>query len=191
MKKAITLLLLFFASLLTVQAQEETLFGNNTLDLTGFWYNSRHNFSFFENEDAQYIRGGSVDFEFGRSIFLGWAWHRMRDDLFLEEGNVSFKLRHSGLKLAYAPVSDRVIHPYFAIIAGSGKINITNDNDDRIFGLTPSGGIEMNVTEWFRLGAEAGYRFITDVDVRDLDSEDFSTLFVQLQLRFGFSWGYW
>jgi len=51
--------------------------------------------------------------------------------------------------------------------------------------------LEVNVLEWFRLGAEAGYRFITDVDVQNLDSSDFSTPFVQLQLRFGFSWGYW
>ena len=132
-------------------------------------------FSFFE-DDAHYVRGGSIDLEFGRSIFLGWSWHRMRDDLFLEEGNVSFKLRHRGLKLAYAPAAGKVVHPYFSVMAGSGKIDITGDSDDRIFGITPTGGLEINVTEWFRLGAEAGYRYLTDVDVRNLGSEDFSTL---------------
>jgi len=190
MKKGITLLALLFIGLFNVQAQEETLFGNNALDLTGIWYNSRHNFSFFD-DDAHYVRGGSIDLEFGRSIFLGWSWHRMKDDLFLEEGNVSFKLRHSGLKLAYAPAAGKVVHPYFSVMAGSGKIDITGDSDDRIFGITPTGGLEINVTEWFRLGAEAGYRYVTDVDVRNLGSEDFSTLFAQIQLRFGFSWGYW
>lgn len=190
MKKRILLFALFMAGLFTVQAQEETLFGNNALDLTGIWYNNRQNFSFFE-DDAHHVRGGSIDLEFGRSIYLGWAWHRMRDDLFLEDGNINFKLRHNGLKLAYAPASGRVLHPYFSVMAGSGRLEIRNDSDDRIFGVTPAGGLEVNVLDWFRLGAEAGYRFITDVDVRNLDSSDFSTPFVQIQLRFGFSWGYW
>jgi len=190
MKKAIVLSVLLMTGLCTLQAQEETLFGNNALDLTGIWYNNRQNFSFFE-DDAHRVRGGSIDLEFGRSIYLGWAWHRMRDDLFLEEGNLNFKLRHNGLKLAYAPASGRVIHPYFSVMAGSGRLEIRNDRNDRIFGITPAGGLEVNVLEWFRLGAEAGYRFITDVDVQNLDSSDFSTPFVQLQLRFGFSWGYW
>lgn len=183
--------MVFVAGLIgSVQAQEETLFGNNALDLTGIWYNNRQNFSFFP-DDAHHVRGGSIDLEFGRSIYLGWAWHRMRDDLFLEDGNINFKLRHNGLKLAYAPAAGRVVHPYFSIMAGSGRLEISGDGDDRIFGVTPAGGLEVNVLDWFRLGAEAGYRFVTDVDVRNLGSEDFSTPFVQVMLRFGFSWGYW
>ena len=76
-KRTITLTLLLF-TLLSLNAQrEETLFGS--LDLTGAWYTSTHNFSFYD-DDAQYFGGGSVDLEFGKSLFIGWSWHRMRDD---------------------------------------------------------------------------------------------------------------
>lgn len=175
---------------LSLQAQrEETLFGS--LDLTGAWYSSTHNLSFFD-DDAQYFGGGSVELEFGKSLNIGWAWQRMRDDELITgiDRTEQFRLRHHGLSLAYVPNSSRVLHPRFGIYAGGGRLEIRDEGRDRIFGLTPSAGFEINITSWFRLGAEGGYRFITDVDVDGFESADFSTPFAQLQLRFGFSWDY-
>lgn len=172
----------------TAKAQE-TLFGS--LDLTGFWFTTSQNFSLYD-EDAQFFSGGSVDFEFGKSLYLGWSWSRMRDDALIQGRDRTdfFRLRHRGLNLAYAPGSNRVIHPRFGVFAGGGRLEVSGDAEDRVFGISPSLGAEINVTSWFRLGLEGGYRFITDVDAMGFDSEDFSTPYAQLQLRFGFSWDY-
>ena len=116
----------------------------------------------------------------------------MRDDAFItgDDGTESFRLRHNGLSLAYAPNSNKLLHPRFGVYAGGGRLEIEGDGRDRVFGVTPSIGAELNIASWFRLGLEGGYRFITDVDARGLDSADFSTPFAQIQLRFGFSWDY-
>ncbi len=191
MKKIILLITLMLAGQVFLSAQrDETLFGNNTLDLTGVWYSWTQNFSFFE-DDTEYFGGGSIDFEFGKSLTIGWAWQRMKDFSPLAESSREFKMKHRGFQIAYSPNAGRAIHPRVGVYAGRGRIELDGEDVDRIFGITPSGGVELNVTSWFRLGAEAGYRFVTDVDVRGRDSSDFSTPFAQLQLRFGFSWDYW
>lgn len=190
MNKIVFTLMLLAGLAFTPKAQaQETLFGS--LDLTGFWYTNSQNFSFYE-DDARYFGGGSVDFEFGKSLYIGWSWSRMRDDAVITgfDRTEFFRLRHHGLNLAYTPSSNRVIHPRFGVYAGGGRIEITGEGKDRIFGISPSLGAELNITSWFRLGLEGGYRFITDVDVSGFDSQDFSTPYAQLQLRFGFSWDY-
>ena len=185
-----TLCTAFLLISMTAKAQyEETLFGS--LDLTGMWYTSTQNFSFFE-DDAQYFGGGSFDLEFGKSLYIGWSWHRMRDDANITgtDRTELFELRHRGLNLAYAPNAGRVIHPRFGVFAGGGRLNITGEGRDRVFGISPSAGAEINITSWFRLGLEGGYRLITDVDIDGFEASDFSTPYAQLQLRFGFSWDY-
>lgn len=189
MKKQILFVSLLMIIGLSSQAQrDETLFGR--LDLTGAWFTSTYNFSFFE-EDTEFFSGGSFDLEFGKDLYLGWSWHRMRDDARISsESNEFYRLRHNGLNVAFAPKSGRVVHPRLGFYVGSGKIEENDNRKDRVWGITPSAGIEINVTSWFRLGAEGGYRYIADVDFAGVNSEDFSTPFAQLQLRFGFSWDY-
>jgi hypothetical protein len=192
MKQLFLLLLLAISMAHTTQAQaQETLF--SSLDLTGFWYTNSQHFAPFE-EDTHYLRGGSIDFEFGNALYLGWSWHRMRNDALItgsDRSTESFRLRQHGLNLAYAPATQRLVHPRFGVYAGGGRLDISNYAQDNIFGVTPSLGAEINVTSWFRLGLEGGYRFITDVDSPGFDSADFSTPFAQIQLRFGFSWDDW
>ena len=63
--KKVTLLLVFM-SLLVLQAfsqREETLFGDRGIHLSGLWGTISHNFSSFENEEFQWIRGGNFGFE--------------------------------------------------------------------------------------------------------------------------------
>jgi hypothetical protein len=74
---------------------------------------------------------------------------------------------------------------------GGGRIDFDDRNltRDRVFVLQPAVGLEVNVFRWLRLGAEGGYRLVTDVNVGGLESADVSKPFAQLQLRFGYSWG--
>lgn len=187
MKKILfpVLLLLAITQSLTAQ-RDETLFGRNNLDMTGFWYTNTNNFTFYE-DDTEYFSGGKVAFEFNKNLFLGWAWQRLEGEAIAADNNQRFNLRHNGLVVAFSPNSNKVIHPYFSMIGGSGRLN-TNADRDRVFVFQPAGGLELNVFRWFRIGAEAGYRFVTDVDQSGLSTADVSAPFAQLQFRFGFSW---
>lgn len=171
--------------------REETLFNQTRLDLTGFWFTDSHNFTFLD-EDTEYFSGGNFAFEFGRSLMLGWSWQRMKDSYRLPSENGVYDLRHRGLLIGYAPGTTKVIHPYLSAVIGGGRINFddsTSLSRDRVFVLQPAAGLEVNVFRWFRLGAEGGYRLVSDVDGGGLQSSDVSKPFVQLQLRFGYSWG--
>ncbi len=77
-------------------------------------------------------------------------------------------------------------------VIGGGRIEFDDNNSfsrDRVFVLQPAVGLEVNVFRWFRIGAEGGYRLVSDVDGGGLQSSDVSKPFAQLQLRFGYSWG--
>tara|TARA_Y100000385_G_C13057798_1_gene622850 strand:- start:401 stop:667 length:267 start_codon:yes stop_codon:yes gene_type:complete len=80
-----------------------------------------------------------------------------------------------------------VIHPIFYLQAGGGKLEVTNEVDDRVFILQPNVGLEMNVLQWFRIGVEAGYRFVNNVNVNTLEYADLSSPVIGLRLKFGFS----
>jgi len=187
MKKHL-LFVLWIASAISSFAQEQqTLFGRNGLDISGFWYSNTNNFSLYE-ANTKYFSGGSVLFEFNQDFFLGWGWERMQGDAPLPDGEERFDLRLSGFKMAYAPFSHKVIHPRISILGSSGRLDITDSHRERVFALQPAGGLELNVLKWFRLGGEVGYRFVADIDYAGLSRAEVSSPFAQLQFRFGFSW---
>lgn len=187
-----TLLLLGAVLSLSVAAQaqsEETLFGRNSLDFTGFWFASTNNFSFLEDEST-YFSGGEVGFEFGRTLHVGWAWQRSRDDIRASESGFRYDLRHRGFYMAVTPNPDRVFHPRLSVIAGTARVTLNNGDRDRVFAVTPAAGLELNLFRWFRLGMEGGYRLVSTPDLPPLDGTKLSSPFLQLNLRFGYSWGY-
>lgn len=175
-----------FMGMITLSAQRpETLFGTNRLDMTGFWYSNTNNFSFFE-DNSEYFSGGNVAFEFNKSLLLGWTWQRLSGIGRLDEGTETFDIKHDGLLLAYVPNAHKLIHPYLSISAGTGRLDY-NSSRERIFTVQPTLGLELNIFSWWRIGGEAGYRLVSDVDQPDVDGSDFSSPFAQIQFRFGFS----
>ena len=191
MKKILILTLGLFAAGAMYAQREETLFNQTRLDLTGFWFSDSHNFTFLD-EDTEYFSGGNFAFEFGRSLMVGWAWQRMKDSYPLPTENGVYDLQHRGLLLGYAPATTKVLHPYMSAVIGGGRIEFDDNNSlsrDRVFVLQPAVGLEVNVFRWFRVGAEGGYRLVSDVDGGGLQSGDVSKPFAQLQLLFGYSWG--
>jgi hypothetical protein len=170
----------------TFASAQETLFDENGLGVTGAWYQATYNYSFLD-DDYVYGRGGGFGLEFGRSLFVGYAWTRFRDEA--EPDNArDFRLKYNGLLLGFTPNSYKAIHPRLNALIGGGKIFLRDGNFDRVFVLQPSAGLEINVFEWFRLGLEGGYRFVSNDNVPGLESEDISSPFAQIDLRFGFSW---
>jgi hypothetical protein len=78
-------------------------------------------------------------------------------------------LQAGGL-LAYIHKPDRLIHWGVAGAAGLGLISLYATDpatqnreflyDDRVYLIVPKFLVEMNITEWFKVNASAGYRFV-------------------------------
>jgi len=186
MHKMLLLSALLFLCFPALQAQrQETLFGNNRLESTGFWYSRTNNFSFYE-EDSEYFSGWNFGFEFNKSFMVGWAWQRLSGLGRIEDTGNPYDLRTNGLLLAYAPKSHKLLHPYLSIVGGSGKLDYLQ-RQDRVYMVQPALGFELNVVRWLRVGGEAGYRLLSGVDIADIDAVDISSPFAQLQFRFGYS----
>ncbi len=186
MQKHLTfsMLLLIFAGSLFAQRQE-TLFDND-FGLTGFWVSPKYNFSYFDDQTA-YVRGTSFGFEFGRTVIIGWSTTKFKDEIAVNAFADDFSLKYSNFMLNITPQSYKVVHPILGFQTGTGRLKFDDGDSEKVYIVQPSAGIEINVFKWFRVGADGGYRFVSNVDSEGLDSSDISGAFVQLNLKFGFS----
>lgn len=171
----------------SLQAQyEETLLGD--LDLSGLWGGITYNYSDY-GDDWALVRGGYGGVEFGNKFFLGYGGWRLKDEVLTEAGRQEFKLRHGGFILGYTPSSYKSIHPRASFIFGPGRVWTLEDGArDRVFVLQPAAGLELNIFQAMRLGLEGGYRYVGNVNLGDVTSEDASGFFLQIEIRLGFSW---
>ena len=168
---------------------DETLFNRFDLSLTGAWGVSTTSIAKFGNEFATFS-GGYGGLEFSKNLFVGWGGFSSVGGIFLEQKtNRRIDLRYGGLILAYGFKSHKAVHPKVGFLVGSGNVRLRNEGNDRVFVLQPSGGIELNVFRWFRLGLEGGYRLVNDVDFNSISAGDLSGPYGQLSFKFGWSWG--
>lgn len=188
-KRTLSVIALLFFGLTAMQAQrQETLFGESGFHFSGIWGSFTNNYTFFENDQA-YQPGGTIGLEFGRAVFLGYAWSKQTDIINLGAGKTDFRLQQRNFIISIAPMSYQVLHPVISFQTGSGRLSLADGSSERVYVLQPSGGVELNIFKWFHLGAEAGYRFVTDTDLPGIERRDVSAFYGQLNLRFGISWG--
>lgn len=189
-KSGLLTLALMLSVLTTTFAQkEETVLGDRGMRFTGFWANWNNQITQL-NTTNSYMSGWQFNLEFGRSLLLGYGNYYLREDIEWDQiQNQDFDMRLQAFKVGYAFQSYRAIHPVLNVDFGPGKIELSGEDDDRIFMVQPSAGLEINVFRWMRLGLEGGYRFITDTNIDNLRDEDLSGYFGQATLKFGLSWG--
>jgi len=168
--------------------RERTLLGD--LDLSGAWGGPTYNYS-MTGDDWALLRGGFGGLEFGDEVFLGYGGWKARENFTVDEpvvGSPEFEFQHSGFIFAYSPFRDNAIHPRITTIIGPGRINVEGEGRDRMLVGQAMVGLELNLFQWFRLGADAGYRFANGVDSQLISDRDVSGALFQLEARFGFSW---
>jgi len=176
--------LTILATSLTAQ-RDETIFDG--LSLTGAWGGPMVNLTKF-GEDFTLMRGGFGGLEFNKTMFIGWGGLDTRERVTID-GRDEFDLDFNGIILGATPQAFKSLHPKIMLMTGGGDLNVIGEGDDNIWVIQPSAGVEINVFRWFRFGAEAGYRFVTDTDVPGISDGDVSAFFGQLTFRFGYSWG--
>ncbi len=184
-------LILFFFFMFTmiwsVQGQNETLLsGNNTY---GGFGGPILEFSSINGTTVADIGGGGAlvinDFFFG-----GYGTGSDAASLIFEEQRYDIDFGHGGFWMGYAHNEYKLFHLYSSLRLGWGEAEFKQNDqtfyDDNFFTLNPELGIEVNVTDWFKLGFNGGYRYISGINtLPTLDADDFSGLIGSITFRFG------
>jgi hypothetical protein len=188
MKKSFAAIVLMFSVFTTILAQrEQTVVGDAGFNLSGAWGGWNYNLGQF-NKDFQTYSGGMWALEFGKKFYIGSTHYRMNNQFIGSSTTNTYNLASNSLLLGYTPISYRAVHPIISLGVGSGNIT-TKDASDRAFMLTPAAGIEFNVTRWCHIDAQVSYRSVLDTDFTQYSSKDFSGVYGQVNLKFGYSWG--
>ncbi|MEL6389517.1 MAG: hypothetical protein AAFQ02_05100 [Bacteroidota bacterium] len=177
---------LFFLITLTITAQQEqTLFNSGRgISLTGFWAGG--NSSLYDFQDNKTLsNGGYATFEFNNNFLIGWSGYKSD----ITNQGQEIDIDGNDVLLGYAFQSKRVVHPILYTQFGSSRLEVEDLGSDRVFVVQPSLGLEVNVTRFFRLGVDGGYRFFSGNDLPGFSDADFSGPTLGLRLKFGWSWG--
>ena len=190
------LILITLSSFLTVCvfAQHETLF--NRARVVGAFGAPIIEMGFDKNISTSVGGGGGIVID---NFFLGgYGLASIDFEELIDNDNIDqLEIAHGGFWLGYAYRPDKLIHIYSSARLGWGGVNLDVDDNnfsfrevDKIFVATPELGIELNITGWFRLGATAGYRFVSGTNESlGYTDEDFSGGVGTLHFRFGwFGW---
>ena len=133
MKKLSSVVLTVFLSLTVIVAQEETLFGESGLKLTGASIMPVLGATLFENEQAA-TRGFFWGLEFNDIILVGFGNERTLESVQLIEGNTgSYKFKHRGFFINFYPKNEKITHPSFGFMLGGGEVRDDLDVEDSIF----------------------------------------------------------
>ncbi len=183
-----TCLLLVLGSSSLCAQRDETLVDRLDLSLSGAWGASTLGLGFAESESV-IVAGGYGGLEFGKDFFIGWGgWSAAEDVTYDPFTHKTYRFEYGGMLVGYGPSAWKVVHPQFFLLLGRGAVRVPGQRD-RVLVLQPSGGVEVNVLRWFRLGIQAGYRFFPDNDIEALRAVQVSHPFAEMTFRFGWSWG--
>lgn len=104
--------------------------------------------------------------------------------------NMELDFGHGGLFAGYVLNGNAPIHPILMVNFGWGSVAVADNQDfpehtDNIFVLNPVLELEMNITQFFRVGIGANYTLVTGVNTIGYKDGDFSSPGASLSFRFG------
>ncbi len=106
-------------------------------------------------------------------------------------GNTYLEYWSVGGFAEYTIFSKKVIHLTFPLYVGYGEVQMFNKNGvaglgkENLLQIEPSAFLEINLFKYTRLNLGAGYRFVGEMDYRNLNQSDLSGLTAYLGLKFG------
>lgn len=195
MKRTITLGLLVFMTC-AIMAQEKeyrTIFDNQELRISGMG-GPFMQFTSVAGEFGHMMGGGGAvllnDFYFGG---YGLGLTNAIPDYVNDNTNDRLTLGHGGFWIGYSLFGDKPIHLSISSLIGWGEFGIMQYDGyypfirDKIFVLSPTIEVELNLTRYFRIGAGATYNIYTLVDENQhgYASSDLSSPGGFLSFKFG------
>lgn len=186
-------ILLLVLSLISLQlsAQQETLFDD--LEVLGAFGGPILEVGSINGEVGADVGGGGA-LILNRFFFGGYGMGTEYPEYSIEDGenagDYNIQFRHGGLWFGATSKTGKLVHFYSSLKVGWGRTRLKSDGDtifsDRTFVLTPEAGFEVNVTDFFKLGFTAGYRWVDGINqLPGLESNDFSSPVGTLTFRFG------
>lgn len=172
MKKAILLgsILTISLTLFSQEKEYQTIFDNQDLRISGMG-GPFMQFTVVAGEFGHMMGGGGAvmlnDFFFGG---YGLGLTNAIPDYVNLNNNDRLSLGHGGFWLGYSLFGERPIHVSISSLIGWGEFGIMQYGEyypyirDKIFVITPTLEVELNLTRYFRIGAGASYNIYTMVD---------------------------
>ncbi len=188
MKKLIIIATFALCATSIFAQREETVIGDSGLGFSGAWGGWSYNYGKFNKDQSGGYNGGIWALEFGKKLYVGGLHYQILNQRL--NTNASFTMKSNNLLIGFTPISYKAIHPILSVALGSSKIKASDEAaEDRVFAIHPQAGIELNVARWCHVDAQIGYRIVSDSNFAKYKNEDFSGLYGQVNLKFGFSWG--
>jgi len=192
------LILVLAVQLLAQEREYRTLVDFNEVRISGM-ASPFMQFTMVDGEFAHMMGGGGAillgDFWFG-GYGLGLT-NRIQVDLSRDPNRYLpgdyLSVSHGGFWLGYSLFGDKPIHVAISTLIGWGQVGVGqeysyNIYQDGMFVVCPTVEVELNLTQFFRLGAGASYNLFTLVDPANIHgyrSSDFSAPGGFLSFKFG------
>ena len=172
MKKAIFLglMLAFSVSAFSQEKEFQTIFDNRDVRISGLG-GPFMQFTTVAGEFGHMMGGGGAVLL--NNFFLGGYGLGLTNaipDYVNQNPSDRLTLGHGGFWLGYSLFGEKPIHVTFSTLIGWGEFGVMEDYGtypfvrDKIFVLSPTIELELNLTRYFRIGAGASYNIYTLVD---------------------------
>lgn len=200
MKKSFALFAFFFLPLFALFAQDdepETLF-SGVNSISGFG-GPMMQFSSVNGEFAFFMGGGGAVL-FNRRFFLGgYGMGMTNGDIKHQASDLqkhTLQFGHGGFWLGYVIQPNKAVHFSVSSQAGWGGVSLGEDyssinnriyDEDDVFVLCPQAEVELNLTNFMRVGIGGGYRMVSGLQMEGvaLENSDLSGPFGSLTFKFG------
>lgn len=205
MKKLFIVLTVAISSLLI--AQEQVLVGGSVTH--GGFGGPVVKLSQFDG-DLGVMVGGRGGWIIGHTVTLGGGGYGLANDiplLYSDSDTTKYlNMGYGGFEIGFILSSNKVMHFTVNSLIGGGSVGYRKSvfdedhhdedhnwdydydydyNHDPIFVIEPSVNMVLNVTQWFRVGMGASYRYVTGVNLEPIDNDFVSGPSAVLSLKFG------
>lgn len=206
MKKLIGFLfLLIISGSVFSQSEDEeikTIFNEKVTYISGYggpfmnFSTFNHNFSFFMGGGGAVLINHKLYFGgmgFGMTTPSKISPNKFDDLGLLQEGSYSLNFGYGGLWGGYIIGWKSPVHLNCSFFGGWGGVSINQDNSfldlylpsDDVYVFIPSLELELNITQFFRIGMGVNYRYVADVNLIGYNDLDFSSPSLSLNFKFG------
>lgn len=148
--------------------------------------------------ETMVLGGGGGAFVIDRKFAIGGAGfggtQRVETRLETPDGQGEMDFGYGGVTLEVITRPSRLVHATIGVLLGGGTVSVwpddlrprsRNRNDDTFSVVEPQVTAELNVTRWFRMGAQVAYRAAIGADTPRLVKNNLSGVSGGLVLKFG------
>lgn len=151
-------------------------------------------FGEFMDGDFGVMVGGRGGWIINHAFTIGGGGYGLANDIQVDSSRY-LNFGYGGVELGYIVASRKLIHFSFSTLIGAGGVgyrsSISDDdfnedtNGKSVFVIEPTLNIMLNVTNYFRIGLGASYRYIDGLEPNTLSNGDISGPSATLSFKFG------